>query len=157
MYLLSPFSPLTNLPLALQIPLAILGAAALTVAFTRLYTTVRYRIALAYHVSALASSSSSNSNNDPLSPPQIPYTIPFLGSALSFLAPKPGLFWQSLFSFHPPTAGCCTLLLGGRVAHILHNPASVQALFKSRDTSRQEFNVNIMRTSFNIPEEDIRK
>jgi hypothetical protein len=123
-------------------------------AFTRVYTTIRYRVALAKY---LAVTDTSSKDTAPLLPPQIPYNIPFLGNARSFLAPKPGLFWQWLFSFHPPSAGCCTLELGPRTAHILHNPASVQALFKTKDANRLEFNIQIARTSLKVPEEDVRK
>ena len=143
-------SSLRTLPLAIQIALFLILLAALTVVFTRVYTTVRYHIALSKHLS----SASNLSKSHPLDPPQIPYNIPGLGNALSFLAPKPGLFWDTLFKFHPREVGSCTLLLGGQVTHILFNPHAIQALFKSRGTSRDQFNIQLTRTSFAVPEED---
>ncbi len=57
--------------------------------------------------------------------PQIPYTIPILGNTLSFLAPRPGQYWDQLFTGHPRSTGICTLLLGGRKTHILFGDVNV--------------------------------
>lgn len=124
---------------------------ALLLTLTRLYTNLRYRRALAAHLDT-----SSNLKNVALPPPQIPYTIPFLGSALDFLAPKPGLFWSNLFKTHPRTTGACTLLLGGEIAHILFSPTAVQALFKNRELGSDETKGKILERSMGIPVEDVR-
>jgi cytochrome P450 len=150
------FAPLNRawsiLPLYFQIPLAIAVLVSLILLITRLYTSYRYRRALA----AFLASPSPSTKSSPLPPPPIPYTLPFLGSALSFLVPKAGLFWDTLFRTHPYAAGACTLRLGPRIAHILHDPHAVQALFKSRDANRLEFNIQIARTSLGLPERDVR-
>lgn len=124
---------------------------ALLLTLTRLYTTFRYRRALAAHLDT-----SSNLKDVALPPPQIPYTIPFLGSALDFLAPKPGLFWSNLFKTHPRATGACTLLLGGEIAHILFSPTAVQALFKNRELGSDETKGKILERSMGIPVEDVR-
>ncbi|KIW03514.1 uncharacterized protein PV09_05279 [Verruconis gallopava] len=144
----------SSLPLSIRIVLALVASCVLVLACTRAYTAIRYRRAVARFT---APGSPSSKPAPPSLPPQIPYTIPFLGNARSFLAPRPGLFWNWLFSFHPRAAGACTLRLGPRSAHILHSPATVQALFKSRDANRLEFNIQIARTSLGVPQADIQK
>lgn len=121
---------------------------ALTLAGTYAVTTLRYHLAL------------SAQNSDPsttIRPPPIPYTLPYLGSALSFLAPYPGRFWAHLFSFHPRSTGVCTLLLGGRSTHVLFSPSAVQSLFKAKHVSRQIFNVQVVRNGFGMEEREIEK
>lgn len=141
-----------SLPSVVQYVLAAVAFIASVLAYTRLYTTLRYRRSLA----ALTTTSASKSTQT-FAPPRIPYTIPFLGSTVDFLAPKPGLFWTALFKQHPRSIGCCTLRLGPRTAHIIHDPHAVQALFKSKDGNRLEFNIQIARTSLGVPESDIQK
>lgn len=119
---------------------------------TRLYTNFRYQRALAAHLDP-----SSSSKNVALPPPRIPYTIPFLGNALDFLAPKPGLFWSKLFKTHPRGTGACTLLLGGETAHILFSPTAVQALFRNRVLGSEETKGKILERSMGMPVEDVRK
>ncbi|TID18559.1 cytochrome P450 [Venturia nashicola] len=134
--------------LVLALPFA---SIALLLTFTRIYTNFSYKRALAAHLGR-----SSNSKNVALPPPQIPYTIPFLGSALDFLAPKPGLFWSSLFKIHPRETGACTLLLGGEMVHILFSPTAVQALFKRRELGSDETKGKILERSMGMPVEDVR-
>lgn len=132
----------------LAIPFA---AIALLLTSTRLYTNLRYKGALAAHFDP-----TSNPKNAALPPPQIPYTIPFLGSALDFLAPKPGLFWSNLFKTHPRETGACTLLLGGESTHILFSPTAVQALFKNRELGSVETKGKILDRAMGMSIEDIR-
>ena len=141
-----------RLPAFVRYGVALVVFVFFTLGATHTCTTLRYRRALQ---AALAPSASNSTT--PVEPPPIPYTLPFLGTALSFLAPKPGLFWNNLFSYHPRRVGACTLRLGPRTAHILHDPLAVQHLFKSRDANRLEFNIQIARTSLGVPEEDLRK
>lgn len=116
------------------------------VAYTYVYTNLRYR----YQMSRLA-------KDDIQQPPAIPYSLPFLGSALQWLAPKPGLFWKNLFSYHPRSTGACTLLLGGQNTHILFDAAGVAALFKAKEPTRDRFNELLMANVFGLPETEIRK
>jgi hypothetical protein len=114
--------------------------------FTFIYTNVRYR----YQLSRL-------SKDSPQRPPAIPYTIPFLGSAIDFLAPKPTLFWKNLFSYHPRETGACTLLLGGQHTHILFDPAAITSLFKAKEPTRDKFNEQLMENVFSMPKVEIEK
>lgn len=103
----------------------------------RLNTTSKYHRSLSIHPSAAAGSTKGSP------PPPIPYTIPFLGHAIAFLAPKPGEFWANLFRSHPRATGACTLLLGGNTTYILFSPSAVEALFKARGPARDGFNLQI--------------
>ncbi|KAK0837125.1 hypothetical protein LTR03_013085 [Friedmanniomyces endolithicus] len=91
--------------------------------------------------------------------PQIPYTIPILGNTLSFLAPRPGQYWDQLFTGHPRSTGICTLLLGGRKTHILfgdvNSPSAVQALFKAKSPSRDVFDRDVFQKVFQLPDDQI--
>ena len=110
----------------------------------RLYTTYRYR-----HVMALHSLSAAKTTK-PNPPPPIPYSIPFLGHAIGFLAPYPGEFWSQLFRSHPRTTGACSLLLGGKHSHILFSPSAVQALFKGRELNHDGFSLGISELGFGL-------
>jgi hypothetical protein len=142
---------ISSIPTPVLIFLTPFVSIAIVLSLTRLWTTLRYKRALSAHLDTL-----SNPKNIALLPPQIPYTIPFLGSALDFLAPKPGLFWDNLFKKHPRETGACTLLLGGETSHILFSPTAVQALFKVRGLSNDETKGKILERSMGIPVEDVR-
>lgn len=139
---------ITILPQPIRLILAPIVLLAITLVSTRVYTTIQYRRALAQHLSP-------QKGDKPLPPPRIPYTIPFLGSATAFLsAPKPGQFFTELFRQHPRETGACTLLLGGQETHILFSPNAVQALFKAKNTSRDQFNYQVLQNSFAVSRED---
>jgi hypothetical protein len=93
---------------------------------TYLWTWVRYKL-------AIITTSKSHA------PAKIPYAVPWLGSALDFLAPYPGRFLSRLLSWHPRDSGACTLLLGGKTAYLLFSPTAVQALLKVKhDVANRE-------------------
>jgi cytochrome P450 len=94
--------------------------------------------------------------NESDTPVPVPYTIPWLGQALSFLAPVPGKYWNQLMSRISRSKGACTLLLGGRKAHIIFNATAVQALFKNRLAGRRAFNVQVIQ-GFGMGDEDVEK
>lgn len=123
---------------------------ALVLCYIRIYTTWKYYKTLKEFAGQ------PQLGKEPLSPPQVPYTLPFLGNSLSFLAPYPGQYWHKLFSTHPRSTGICTLLLGGRKTHILFSPPAVQALFKARSTSRDVFEHELFNKVFCMSEEQIR-
>lgn len=131
--------PISVLIIALPILLAFF-----VLTTVRLYTTHRYRKSLAIQCSSAAESTKANP------PPPIPYTIPFLGHAIAFLAPRPGEFWAKLFRYHPRATGACTLLLGGNHTHILFSPNAVQALFKARGQGRDGFNRQVAELAFGM-------
>ncbi|KAK5210290.1 hypothetical protein LTR41_003958 [Exophiala xenobiotica] len=85
----------------------------------------------------------STQQSNPITPPVLPYAIPWLGSALTFLNENPGSFWRMLRArlAHTGTnVQICTILLGGKRAHVVNSAAAVQVLFKSRHVSRDLFN-----------------
>lgn len=125
----------------------LLALPAVSILITYVFTTIRYRLAIPKHLS---------SSSKPLSPPNVPYNIPFLGHSLSFLAPYPGVFWTRLFKQHPRSTGCCTLMLGGQKTHVLFDPTAVQALFKARGPTRDRFNYQVMEASMGMSKADVR-
>src|SRR5579871_6451869 len=140
---------LLSLPLTIQFLLAPIFLSALLLAFTYVYTTLRYRLSLSFHLSPSASSK-------PLLPPPIPYTIPILGSGLSFLAPYPGIFWRRLFASHPRETGACTLELGGKTTHVIFDHVAIVALLKERRLTRERFNVWLLRWGLGTGMEDVK-
>jgi hypothetical protein len=140
----TPFFAISSLPHSLFILLTPFLLAVAVFTSTHLYTTLRYRLSLTHHTSA------AENPTTPLLPPQIPYTLPILGNAISFLAPRPGAFWAQLFRSHPRATGACTLLLGGRSIHVLFSPSAVQALFKTRGIFRHGFNQDVLEKGLGI-------
>jgi len=116
---------------------------------TRLYTTWCYYRALKQFTE------SPQAGKQYVEAPQIPYTLPFLGNTISFLAPRPGAFWEQLFSWHPRSTGVCTLIIGGVRTHILFSPTAVQALFKARAPSRVKFERELFAKVFELPQDQI--
>ncbi|EMC92021.1 hypothetical protein BAUCODRAFT_151481 [Baudoinia panamericana UAMH 10762] len=123
-------------------------AVAILLSLFRLYTTWTYHHAMSQYASP-------NGTGKPVTPPQIPYTLPFLGNTLSFLSTKPGAYWQNLFAWHPRSTGVLTLLIGGRNFHILFAPQLVQAIFKARKPSRDAFDRDLYRQMFDMSTEQV--
>lgn len=102
---------------------------------TRLWTTHRYK----------ASFRNSSSLKEPA---QVPYTIPWLGTAQDFLNRAPGAFYAKLFTRYPAIKdeGVATILVAGERLHIVTAPAAVRTLFKTKSTvaNRDSFNPVIM-------------
>lgn len=118
--------------------------------FTRLVTTWNY------YASLRNFNESPHGGQKIVSPPQIPYWLPWLGNTISFLQPSPGKFWSQLFSWHPRSTGICTILIGGRPTHIVFSSAAVQAMFKARSPSRDVFERELFSEVFEMPMEQIR-
>lgn len=90
-------------------------------------------------------------------PPILPYFIPWLGSALTFLNENPGSFWRMLRSRLLATGTnvqVCTILLGGKRTHIVNSAAAVQSLFRSRHVSRDLFNFQLGTQALGASKED---
>jgi hypothetical protein len=130
------------------IPIAILSFTPLALCVVQWYTKWSYN-------RTLRKINSSKSGRTVISPPQIPYTLPFLGNAMDFLNLQPGQFWQELFSWHPRSSGACTLLLGGRKIHILYSRPAVQAMFKDRIMKRDVFERDMYSKVFLMPQQQI--
>jgi hypothetical protein len=143
-------SAILELPLVVIIPVSFVALSITLIAWTHASTHLRYRLTLHRYLKDAP-------GPKPPYPPAIPYTLPFLGSALSFLAPRPGLFWQTLFRTHPRETGACTLLLGGQTTHVIFDPLAVQALFKARGLTRDRFNYQVLQKALGIPWDQIRK
>lgn len=91
-----------------------------------------------------------NANGRPVPPPRLPYTIPWLGSALSMLSRIPGQFWDHLAAHHANKAGAITVLLGGERMHVLFSPVALQALFKARHVTRHVQTVKALVSGFGM-------
>ncbi|KAI7182905.1 hypothetical protein KC324_g8114 [Hortaea werneckii] len=141
-------------PLFLYIA-APLAAIALLLTSIRIYTTWSYYLALRQFTSQPHATTGPGVKQS-VTPPQIPYTLPFLGNTRDFLAPYPGQYWTKLFSWHPRSTGICTLLVGGRKTHILFSPPAIRELFKARSPSRDVFEHDLFRKVFELPEQQIR-
>lgn len=138
------FRLVLNLSTSVYLVLGSCLVVAIVLVTARFYTTIRYRLALLHYTSA------ADESTKPRLPPPVPYTIPILGHAISFLAPRPGEFWANLFRSHPHATGACTLKLGGNTTHILFSPSAVQALFKARGPTRDSFNLQIVENALGI-------
>lgn len=122
---------------------------ALVLGIIRIYTTWSYYQSLKQYIEQ------PQAGKRTVDPPQIPYSLPWLGNTLSFLAPYPGQFWEKLFSWHNRSTGICTLLIGGRKTHILFSPPAVQALFKARAPSRDIFDRELFDKVLGLPADQI--
>ena len=90
--------------------------------------------------------SRAHAHANPIPPPVLPYAIPWLGSISSLLSENPGTFWRTVSKKLAKTrtnVQVCTVVLGGKKAHVLNSSVVVQALFKSRHVSREGFNHRI--------------
>lgn len=87
----------------------------------------------------------------------LPYALPWLGHALTFLSEEPGSFWRMLRGKLQATGtevDICTILLGGQKAHVISSAAAVQALFKNKSVSRELFNHQLARNSLGTSQAD---
>lgn len=125
------------------------AAIALLLLAVRTYTTIRFHQALKQF------SKPAKPGVQHVTPPQIPYTLPWLGNTLDFVTDTPGKFWKNLFSWYPRSAGVCTILVGGRSTHILFSPPAVQALFKARAPSRDVFEHDLYEQIFILPKDQV--
>lgn len=129
-----------SLPLFLQILIAVPTSVITTCLLTWSITSINFSRSISQFQKR---SSSPSSNVQPLSPPLLPYAIPWLGSALSFLNDNPGSFWRTLRAKLINTGAnveVCTILLGGKKAHVVSSAAAVQALFKTKHVTKELFN-----------------
>ena len=90
-------------------------------------------------------------------PVTMPYAIPWLGSALSFLNEQ-GTFYDSILAQVGSTASMCTVRLGPEKSYIALSAAAVEAMFQStRYISSDRFVRMIIHHGFNMPLEDVNK
>lgn len=112
-------------------------------AFTFVWTTVRYRLAL-------------RNKNAVQEPAHIPYTIPWLGSTRDFLNPQIGSFANKILSWHGRDAGACTVLLGGEKIYLLNSMPAINAMFKLKHSTanRDRFMQTVTCDAMGMPLED---
>ena len=90
-------------------------------------------------------------------PVTMPYAIPWLGSALSFLNEQ-GTFYDSILAQVGTAASMCTVRLGPEKSYIALSAAAVEAMFQStRYISSDRFVRMIIHHGFNMPLEDVNK
>lgn len=68
-------------------------------------------------------------------PPVLPYTIPWLGSALAFGSTKVGKFWCSLLARCQRASenlDGASVMLGGTKLHLLYDPFAIKTMFQIR-------------------------
>jgi hypothetical protein len=129
--------------------LAVLLAVTAVLGLTRLWTT------FAYH-RAVRRFQQDHGKDKVFEPAQIPYTIPWLGNATSFLSKDtPGAFWDGIFAWHPRSTGILTLQLAGRRTHIVYSPSAIQTLFKAKPAKRDNFESDVFEGVFQVSKEDI--
>src|SRR4051812_1409479 len=98
------------------------------------------------------------SNEENRKPVQIPYIVPFLGNALSFLtAPRPGYYWSQLFSWLPPSTGVCTLVFFGQKTHFVYNDAAVHTLFRAKHVRTEGFRNDVLVKGFGLEQKEAHK
>ena len=147
------FDAITGMPPTLLTILAPFVLAALVLAGTRLFTTLRFHLILHQHRSAAAVDGLKSPRT--LAPPPVPYALPFLGHALAFMRPLPGFFWDRVvFRWVPRATGACSIHLGGRTVHILFSPAALQAVFRHRTLVRHTFNQDVATKGFGASTRD---
>jgi len=98
--------------------------------YTRIYTQVLYwwGIYLAH---------AAPKKDKPIRPPTLPYTIPLLGSTLSFATSTTGKFWRSLQSTcQSKGLDAMCIVLNATPTHLIFSPAAVSSIFKARTLSR---------------------
>lgn len=90
-------------------------------------------------------------------PVTIPYAIPWLGSALSFLNEQ-GQFYDSIHSRIGTAASMCTVRLGPEKSYIALSAAAVEAMFQStKYISCERFVRMVIHHGFGMPLEDVNK
>jgi hypothetical protein len=87
----------------------------------------------------------------------MPYAIPWLGSALSFLNEQ-GEFYDSIHSRIGTAASMCTVRLGPERSYIALSAAAVEAMFQStKYISTERFVRMVIQHGFDMPLEDVNK
>jgi len=98
--------------------------------YTRIYTQILY-----WWGTYLAHTAPKK--DKPIRPPTLPYSIPLLGSTLSFATQTPGKFWRYLQSkCHRAGLDAMCIVLNATPTHLIFSPAAVSSIFKARTLSR---------------------
>ena len=101
---------------------------------------------------ALSKGSSGKGNEEPVT---IPYTIPWLGSALSFLNEQ-SAFYASIRAKVEKASSICKVRLGPQTSYIMLAPSSVEGMFKNhKDLSTDAFVRMLELNAFGFPPKDV--
>lgn len=146
----SPLQALRDLSL-LQIFVCSVLLTLLVLLFTWLYTTFNF-----YSASAFPPSSRAGFAEKAITPPCLPYAIPWLGNTLSFLDQTPGRFWKSLRSRLGDKNDACTIVLGGMPTYILAMGAE-NLMKQTKITNRDRFDEIVLRQGFGTRKDDFEK
>lgn len=92
-----------------------------------------------------------------LEPPQLPYAIPWLGSARDFLSRTPHKFWRNLLAWYGRDAGACTMIMGGEHITMIYNRASISYILKDRKLGRDNFDVMVAKYGLNLSNGEVEK
>jgi hypothetical protein len=135
----------TLLRISLFISIAVLAI----LATTWVVTTLKFRRRLLQ--------SNRNGEKGDKEPATLPYAIPWLGSALSFLNEQ-GQFYDYIHSRIGNATSMCTVRLGPEKSYIALSAAAVEAMFQStKYISSEKFVRMIMQYGLNTPLEDVNK
>jgi len=143
-------TPRAIVALVVQHPfLAVLGVIAslgLWINYTRFSTRRRFASDLArWH-----SREERGEKGGDFKPPQMPYTIPWIGNSIEFFGTGPMDFWAMFTTKFPAKMGMYRLILGGDVMNLTMDQTAVRGLFNSKFIMRDEFVVDILVRSFGM-------
>lgn len=130
---------------------AVLLITVVTILITNLlWTTREYR----KHVGDVQKSS----KDKPSHVPVIPYTIPGLGSTLSFSTQKVGSYWRWVSAeCKQKGINAVSIILSGKKTHFVFTPDGVSSAFKNRALTRFELDRQLGRNSLGMSKEDAAK
>jgi hypothetical protein len=133
----------------LRISLSISIAVLAILAATWIVTTLKFRQGLLQP--------NRDGERDDQEPVTLPYAIPWLGSALSFLHEQ-GQFYDYIRSRIGNASSMCTVRLGPETSYIALSAAAVEAMFQStKYISSDKFVRMIMQHGLNMPREDVNR
>lgn len=121
------------------------------VAGTYLFTSIRFE------VSRQNFTSSAQQINKNVTPPQLPYAIPWLGNSPSFLSTVPHRFWKNLFARYPRAAGAISIVLGGNKTIVVFNVPSTQYILQDRKMGREVFNEQVVMQGLGLSQSEADK
>lgn len=129
---------------------AIVGTLIAVLGGTRLWTTLQYENRITGARKATKSK--------PTWVPIIPYTIPILGSTISFSTQKVGAFWTWLADkTRRQSIDCIAILLNGKVTHFVHTQNGVLDTFAARQLTRFKLDQQLGRNCLGMNREDAMK
>ncbi|KAL1586005.1 hypothetical protein WHR41_04733 [Cladosporium halotolerans] len=132
---------------SLQLAAALLLAVILSLVANLLWTTREY------HARIQNAQNTAKGKSSPV--PVIPYTIPGLGSTISFSTQKVGTYWRWVFAeCQRKGIDAVSILLNGKKTHFIATPDGVASTFKSRALTRFELDRQLGTNSLGMTKDD---